>query len=356
MPRPRKAPRLFVRRDEDPPVWVIRDGSRQVRTGCIESEAEEAEKRLAEYLASKHEPTKSSDPKDVPVADVLSLYLTDKIPHLGKPGNEIDFITQLSPFWGKLHLYDIDNRHTTDYAKARMKAGVKASTARRELETLRAAANYFVNDRKIPFRPVVTLPPKAEPRLRWLTRSEAARFIHAARRRGNHHLARLILIGVYTGTRTGAIIALKWVEATHSGYVDIDAGVLYRKGASERTTAKRRPSVRIPSRLLPHLKRWKAMDKGVAHVINRDGQPVKSVRKAWANSRADASLDAEVIPHSLRHTAASWGIQNVRTTQELQTLADFLGMSLEMLLKTYGHLNPDHQSAAADAISRRPGA
>lgn len=70
----------------------------------------------------------------------------------------------------------------------------------------------------------------------------------------------------------------------------------------------------------------------------------------------DAGLDQEVVPHTLRHIAASWGIQNVRDVQELQSLADFLGMSLKVLLEVYGHLNPVHQKSAADAISRRPGA
>ncbi len=83
---------------------------------------------------------------------------------------------------------------------------------------------------------------------------------------------------------------------------------------------------------------------------------MNSVRKAWANSREDAGLGGHVVPHTLRHTTASWGIQNVETVQELQSLADFLGMSLKMLLKTYGHQNPVHQKAASDAISRRPGA
>jgi len=91
-------------------------------------------------------------------------------------------------------------------------------------------------------------------------------------------------------------------------------------------------------------------------VIHYDGGSVTSVKRAWRKSREDALLGADVIPHTMRHTAASWGIQHVETTQELQVLADFLGMSLKMLLEVYGHLNPVHQKSASKAISMRPGA
>ena len=258
-------------------------------------------------------------------------------------------------YWGKLYLFDADEKHSHQYTESRLATGVLQSTARRELESIRAAANHYCKTRKLSFRPVIDLPPKGEPRLRWLTRSEAARFIHKARRRGNHHVARIILIGIYTGARSGAIKAMKWLPSTDTGYFDLELGVMYRKGASQRSTRKRRPSVQIPERLLPHLYRWRKMDKGLPDVIHSDGEPVGSIRRAWAASRKDAELDQDVVPHVLRHTAASWGIQNVRTIQEMQSLADFLGMSLKMLLETYGHLNPIHQKAASDAISRRPG-
>ena len=71
-------------------------------------------------------------------------------------------------------------------------------------------------------------------------------------------------------------------------------------------------SAGMSSRFVPHLKRWRKMDRSCPHVIHRDGIPMNSVRKAWANSREDAGLGGHVVPHTLRHTTASWGIQNVR--------------------------------------------
>lgn len=249
---------------------------------------------------------------------------------------------------------DVKNSNVKTYTAQRLEQGVKTSTARRELETLRSAINMYAEEREIPFVCRIKLPPPGESRLRWLTRPEAAAFIHAARRRGNHHIARIILIGIYTGTRIDAIKRMQWQPNPASGYFDLHNAVMYRKGWSETSTSKRRPSIHIPDRLLTHLKRWQRLDGGLPWVIHRKGTSVTSVKRAWRTSRIDAGLDDDVIPHTLRHTAASWGIQNVENTQELQALADFLGMSLKVLLEVYGHMNPLHQRSASNAISRRP--
>ncbi|PTW60673.1 phage integrase family protein [Breoghania corrubedonensis] len=62
-----------------------------------------------------------------------------------------------------------------------------------------------------------------------------------------------------------------------------------------------------------------------------------SVRKAWANSREDAGLGPDVVPHTLRHTTATWGMQN---KADLYQFAGFLGMSVKMLNDVYGHHHP----------------
>lgn len=59
MPRQRKPARLYFRADER--HWVIRDGTRQVRTGYGIGERREAEAALAKYL-----PTASRPPAAVP--------------------------------------------------------------------------------------------------------------------------------------------------------------------------------------------------------------------------------------------------------------------------------------------------
>jgi integrase len=104
--------------------------------------------------------------------------------------------------------------------------------------------------------PVMWFPPKPEGRERWLTRSEVARLLWAARR--SPHLSRFIIVAYYTGTRSGAVLALQW------SWIDLRAGVMRRRAPGEAELAtKRRPPVRLGERLLSHLRRWRRLDHGI---------------------------------------------------------------------------------------------
>src|SRR4029077_18713336 len=63
--------------------------------------------------------------------------------------------------------------------------------------------------------PTYWLPEPNPPRERWLTRSEAARLLWAARR--SQHMRRFILLGLYTGSRPGVILAARWDQIDLAG-------------------------------------------------------------------------------------------------------------------------------------------
>jgi integrase len=134
----------------------------------------------------------------------------------------------------------------------------------------------------------------------------------------------------------------------------LSSGVMHRSGIAQRKTNKRQPPVKLPSRLLTHLKRWKKMDTTILgsmrHVVHWNGSSVQSVKKAFKHARMRAGLDETVIPHSLRHTAATWLMQ---AGVEIWDAAGFLGMTPEVLTRVYGHHSPLYQSSAAEAIGNR---
>src|SRR5450756_1893481 len=68
------------------------------------------------------------------------------------------------------------------------------------------------------------------------------------------HLARFILIGIYTGTRAGAIATASPVRAEGRSFVDLDQGIFYRLAQGKRVTNKRQPPAPIPPRLLAHMR------------------------------------------------------------------------------------------------------
>ena len=95
------------------------------------------------------------------------------------------------------------------------KRGRSPGTVRRELGVLRAAINYAHRSGRITRPVAVELPERPEPRDRWLTRTEAANLIRAARTpQARLYLPLFILIGLYTGRRKEAILSLRWPQVT----------------------------------------------------------------------------------------------------------------------------------------------
>lgn len=327
MPRRRAAPRLYL--DPARRQWVIRDGSSFVRTGCAESDRDGAETRLAAYLGQKHTPTPGPSPL---ISDILLAYATDHLPHTLSAKDAAYHIGCLSAWWGDRKVTDVTARNCRAFAREHPQ-----SSARRYLETLRAAIGYWHREYgPLPSVPAVILPPKAEPRERWLTRGEAARLLWAARR--TPHLARLIILGLYTGSRPGTLLSLRW------DWIDLARGVMLRRAPGEVESKKRKPPVRLGSRLAAHLRRWRRQD-ACPFVCHYEGKRVRKLRRSWGTAARRAKLGADVTPHTLRHTRATWQMQ---AGVDLWEAAGHLGMSVETLQRVYGHHSPDFQKRAAE--------
>jgi integrase len=361
--------------------WVIRDGSRKIRTGCAAQDRASAERALGEYLAGKYQPDRrrGRHPSEILIADVLSIYLTEVTPRHERKEETKQRILTLDAWWAERTLADVNGKTCREYVAWRVGQPWKSANpgqtgnaprlvteaaARRELEDLRAAINHHRREGLCSEIVSVVLPEKPAPREQWLTRSEAARLLRAAWRARQlmrdertwravgRHLARFILVGLYTGTRHAAICGAAMQPAIGRGYLDLERGVFHRRALGARETKKRQPPVRLPDRLLAHLRRWQRLGIAQQAVIEWNGKPVRSVRKAFAAAVKAAGLDGKITPHVLRHTAATWAMQ---AGGDLWQIAGFLGMTVEMLEGVYGHHHPDFQRDAADAVTRRLG-
>ena len=375
MPRRSKSARLWLRparrsggRTIARAVWIIIDGNQHIATGCLEDQARDAEKRLAAYIAEKYSPARHArDIDHIDVADVLSIYLEDCGPRMVDQPKLERCIGRLNDYWGGKMLSQVTAAECRAYARVRGKPG----GARADLETLRAAINHHAKENLHYGVVRVTLPRKGPPRDRWLTRDEAAKLlwacwryreqqtVHRGRLKGQQiatdrrplrHLARFILIGLYTGTRASAIAsASPYREVGHS-FVDLDHGIFYRLAIGRRATNKRQSPAPIPPRLLAHLRRWVRRGVVTSHFVEWQGAPVKSVKTAFAHAVSLAGLWGRVTPHTLRHTAATWLMQR---GAPIWQAAGYLGMSAEMIERTYGHHHPEYMRAAAQAITSK---
>lgn len=397
-----KGPRLYLRSgrlasrtsERLPDVYVIRDGSIERSTGCGPERLPEAEGALRDYIAQKWTPdvvapSSRSDPTQVLVADVLALYAQEVAPTKSDPAFVGGNIETLIRWWGDKAIADVRRSTCQAYAGWRQaqpdrrfkdpdKAPrVSSETARRELEDLSAAIGYWHGEDKLSTRPSVWLPEKPESPRDALTRAQAAQLLRAAlgyridakgrwsrlgrsARANRAHLRRFILIGLYTGTRPGVTPNLLWEESAVQPWADLDAGVIFRRGRAVREQkTKRTPVVKIPPRLLAHMRRWRGMDlkrgdagaNPVASVLHHGGEPISGkIRTGFEGCVRDAGLSEEITPHWMRHTAATWLME---AGVDVWKAAGYLGMNPNTLIDHYGHHRPDYQAAAARGAGGR---
>jgi len=86
------------------------------------------------------------------------------------------------------------------------------------------------------------------------------------------------------------------------------------------------------------------------YFVEWNGRPVKSVKTAFKTALRLAMVSGRISPHTLRHTAATWLMQNAVDKCEA---AGFLGMSVEMLDRVCGHHHPECLRGAAHALGYR---
>ena len=411
-------------------VYFIRDGKTELSTGFGPRQFPQAQARFVEYLNgtfsasldrlqklvtavlpdqapaspstevgttpySAPEPN-LCDPTKVLIAEVLALYAQERAAGSGlDPATFAAFIRNLLDWWEDRTLSQVKRSTCQAYAAHRQSQPnarynnpltaprVSSETARRELEELNSAIAHWNGENKLTVRPEIWLPDKPESPRDALTRNQAASLLKASlgyrrnpdgtwkmlsrsARAHRAHLRRFILMGLYTGTRHSAMRMLLWEESLNQAWVDLDKGIIYRRGRGEKETNKRRPVVRLPPRLLAHMRRWREIDRArearlqeddkefrLITVLHHGGAPLAGkIRTGFEGCVRDAGLDEEITPHWMRHTAATWLMEG---GADMWVAAGYLGMSVTTLETHYAHHRPTYQSAAVKAIGSRQG-
>lgn len=362
--------------------WMILDGETRKPAG---NNQEDAERAFADYVNAKQDDPTGLSPRmksaaQVRIVDVLSFYLKHHAPGLKRSKDIAQHAEALLRFFSETDvLASLTKLRCQEYVRWRHSqpwrrcAGKTVETAGwHDLRLLGAAINVYTGEKLLGEIVKVKLPPKPKPRERWLTRSEFARILWAAWRAkttaGNgavrhtgRHVARFMLFAIWTGSRSGPICRASfykqpgrshvetWTEINDKGEPELH-GLFHRlaTGAKESST-KKEPTIKLHPRLLAHLERWQRLGLCESAVIEYNGKPVQSIKKAFAAAVRAAGVDPEgIVPHTLRHTAATWMLQQGGSDWEV---AGYLGMSLETL-KQYAHQHPDHQEGALAALGR----
>ena len=287
----------------------------------------------------------SPPPPDRPlVTDILDGYIKDRTGRVRNIASIQYACAALTEHLGSLTPDHLTTQTMRKYAESRRSQGRRGATGKgrplsdgtiiKEVVTLRAALRWAVNERWIMRAPKIEAPPAPPPKERWLTHAEARRLLDATE---TPHVRLFIQLGLYTGARTSAILELLWDQ------VDFQRNVIsYGAGAGN----KRRSIVPIIPELRSVL--WEAATTRTRDcVIEFRGAPVASIRHAFRERAAAAGLK-DLTPHTLRHTCATWMVMK---GVPFEMVAKFLGNSVEMIERVYGHHSPDWLKQAASALS-----
>jgi len=351
MPRPNRGAYLrFIReRGLYYVQWSEAGTIRKRSTGSADSR--EAEAFLARFIVERQRAERPAGPRDpgsFPIAEVLDFYGTEHAPITAAPERIAYAMIPLLEYWNDSMVGDIVPETCRAYGRWRERA---PATIRRELSTLRSALNFAVVNGRLTRAPHVELPEKPEGKDRWLTKSEAARLLNAARTGRADvrlYLPLFIMLALYTGQRKGALLALRWPQ------VNLETRRIDFNPPGARRTSKRKVKGQpIPDRLFTALRLAKQRGSDLGYVIHDKGKQVKDIGDSkggsFGSACARAGLD-DVSPHVLRHTCGTWMAQRGVSLHEI---GGWLGHSDTRTTELYAHHHPDFMETARRAADRR---
>lgn len=314
-------------------VWSEAGRSRRQSTGTADKV--EARRYLAQFAALQDAP-----PERFTVGDLCDAYQKDREedPSVHYPKAIANSLNHVRAHFGLLPPGMVSPVTVKTYVTQRRKAGVADSTISKELRFLRQAMKYGVRHSWISEAPEISIPGEGEPRDRFLSREEFARlYFHAS----PFHLRVFLALAISTAARGKHILTLTWDR------VDFDLGLVrYRPGQSAN---KRTAAVPMNAPLRAILRKAYEVRGKSGRVVEWEGKPVKSVRKAYERACRLAGLE-DAHRHDLRRTAASWALQGGASFDEVATM---LGDSVEITRKHYAMFSRDYLRGAVDNIAGR---
>jgi integrase len=242
-----------------------------------------------------------------------------------------------------VYLDAIDVDRIDRITAARREGGAKNATINRTLALLRAILRRAERKwRWLERAPAVCLLPEPRQRIRWLTKNEAERLLAEL----PDHLADMAQFSLATGLRESNVTGLCWSQ------VDLERRVAWIH--PDQAKARRAIGVPLNNDAVAVLGRWEGRhpERVFAYAKPRKGRSPEWVPIAETNSAAwYKALKRAGIEnfrwHDLRHTWASWHVQNGTPLYVLQELGGWASFAM---VQRYAHLAPEHLAEHAARI------
>jgi integrase len=209
------------------------------------------------------------------------------------------------------------------------------ATANRTLALIRAILRKAAYEWEwLDSAPRVTMYHEAKRRIRWITPEQAATLLAEL----PAHQRDLAEFGLATGLRQSNVVGLEWSQ------VDLQRGVAWIH--PDQAKARKAIHVSLNSVALGILERQ--IGKHPSRVFTFRGKPIRQVNtKAWQKAVKRAGI-ADFRWHDLRHTWASWLVQNGTPLNVVQEMGAW---ESEGMVRRYAHLAPAHLAAHAEIVA-----
>lgn len=235
---------------------------------------------------------------------------------------------------GGKHLDEISRSLIDRVSDARLAEGVSHATVNRTLEVVRAILRRSVDEWEwLDRSPKVRMLKEPTRRVRFLTREEAGRLLATL----PGHLADMAAFTLATGLRRSNVTGLLWTQ------VDL----VRRLAWIHPDQAKARKAIAVPLNREAVVIVRRQEGRHPTHVFSFNGKPVSQVStKAWYAALSRAGIQ-DFRWHDLRHTWASWHVQNGTPLHALQELG---GWESTEMVRRYAHFSAEHLAPYADRL------
>ncbi len=293
----------------------------------------------------------SPRPLDPPILDLLTAY----VERFGADRPSFSTLRAALGFWMRFCLsqdivyvselnHDAQERFVSWRREGLIRSGKTGSngTLNRDFYLLKGALRLAWRRGQLSHVPYVTSLPAPPPRDQFLTADEAHRLLAAC---DEPYVRRFVLLALHTLQRPKAIFELR-VEQ-----VDLHQCRINFLPTGKIQTNKRRPMIPITPTLRDELS-VAISESRSGYIIEKDGLPLQSMRKAFARAANRAGLPG-ITPYVLRHTGATL---LAASGVPMHQIASMLGHTTQRMTEVYAKRRPEFLKEAVNTLDSLFGA
>ncbi len=302
---------------------------------ALKANAQVAANKLEIDLWSDHNPLKTRWLFE----DLMTRYIVERQPGIA----DMRCIRNLRQFFVGALLADMAPEDVAHYKQER-RILVKDSTIRRELATFSAAINFARREWGWPIPNVIEgrKPPQGKGRIRWIDREEATRLIHVAHSEAPY-LGDFIEIALHTGMRKQEILGLECSR------VDLHHGVIHLNPNDQKSGEYSTVPLNAVARqaILRRLSVAAEQYPGSPWLFPGRKGRITDIKRSFTSACKKVGIKDFRI-HDLRHTCASWLVQDGVSLMKVKAL---LRHSSVTTTEKYAHLAPQDTKEAVDRLA-----